>query len=189
MKGIDGFIQATEEKHDPEVVAYGMLMLLDGVVTFCVLLLCGFIFQKIIPTLIYILYSYIVAGATGSYHASSHIKCWVVSFAMYLAAIFVPGSCSESLFWKASSICIPICLILVWLVAPVEHPDKPLMTKICLRNKWKSRFYIVVTACLIIIFQKNHRQIAGILLVNMMEVVILMMIGKVVNRTHEESIY
>ena len=34
MKGIDGFIQATEEKHDPEVVAYGMLMLLDGVVTF-----------------------------------------------------------------------------------------------------------------------------------------------------------
>ena len=35
MKGIDGFIQATEEKHDPEVVAYGMLMLLDGVVTFC----------------------------------------------------------------------------------------------------------------------------------------------------------
>ena len=123
-------------------------------------------------TLIYLVFSCCVAEKLGGYHASTRVRCLIITIVFYMAVLYLPELLVNKISRETVIVLCVIFFLVIWKIAPVEHP-------------W-SRWLAVGIICLIIIFYYVKVEMAYILFVNMLEVVISMLIGKVVNMLYEK---
>lgn len=175
-------INMTGSKHDAEIVSYGLYAIIDGLETIIVIMLLGAITNKINTSVIYLLMSFVGTGTMGGYHCSSRKCCMGVTIMMWgICALFsFPFSIGIRNEWILLS--LPLLFILVYILAPVQHRNKPLSKRILIRNRKLALVLDITISFLIILLMNPFKELACVLWILKLEIIISMMIGKVVNR-------
>ena len=146
------------QKKKKEVCAYGMELIISGIISVALVLIIGLITGNIWYAVIYNMMMILIRTYTGGYHADTHAGCNVCYCGVYLI----------SLLMLRIQVYIRETIIITWLIAltgyliivlnaPLEHHNKKLMMeqkeKIygCKCSAWDSvyaySFYIEYYRC------------------------------------------
>ncbi len=177
MKIVDKMIVLSGDE-EREIIEYGLSILLDGIITITVIMALGILFGKIVESCIFLLFGIIGTSTLGGFHCKTKLRCMVSTLIMW--GLMLMGIYELNFFGKNAYVVVlsVIMLVLVAMLAPAQHENKPLTTHDIHRNKtWSLIFCGIVTAC-ICVFGKYDAKCTGYLFINYVEIVFSMMIGK-----------
>ena len=142
-------VQKIVEKPKEAIYAYGMELLLSDVLNTLIVLLIALI-SHTLPAVI--IFSAIFMGLrkfVGGYHANSHLSCMFTLVVVML--IFSYGICnvSEKYAWVVSIGFVVISIPVVFNLAPVPHPNKPVSDekKSKAKKTQQNSYFASVDAC------------------------------------------
>lgn len=146
-----------------EVVAYGWEILLSTTGNLTVLILLSCLLGCLSQMIVFILCYSAIRSCTGGRHARNHIFCLAEygagAFGGILAAEFVAPA---ALYYTAATGILS--LIIVWIFAPYEHPNRPLSNTFKRQLKKRSRIAMSVGApavCLLSLISPLYGCVAG----------------------------
>ena len=177
MKIVDKMIVLSGDE-EREIIEYGLSILLDGIITITVIMALGILFGKIVESCIFLLFGIIGTSTLGGFHCKTKLRCMVSTLIMW--GLMLMGIYELNFFGKNAYVVVlsVIMLVLVAMLAPAQHENKPLTAHGIHRNKtWSLIFCGIVTAC-ICVFGKYDAKCTGYLFINYVEIVFSMMIGK-----------
>ena len=142
------------EAEDEPIYSYGMELLLSTVFNFIIAITIALMTRSFIPCLINLTAFLTLRINAGGYHADTHLGCMMTLVTVLLSFIFVEKNISEAAMLISSPIMITLSDILIIVLSPVEHPNKPLSSdkKRILRKK--SELWAAIWTLFCIIFIK-----------------------------------
>lgn len=151
-------VQKIVEESREAIYAYGMELLISDVLNTLIVLLNALI-SHTLPAVI--VFSAVFMGLrkfAGGYHANSHLSCMFTLVIVMM--IFSYGICnvSERYAWVISIGFVVISIPVIFNLAPVPHPNKPVSDEKKAKLKKGSRILILLLAMLaflLIIFRLN----------------------------------
>ncbi len=132
------------QEEDREVYAYGFELLLSTVLNLLTVLVMAVFFGRIAETLCFLTTFIVMRIFAGGYHASSHLRCFLILLAVYSLFLIILaffGGRTVSLLSGGLAI---ISFFLVFLLSPVPDKNKPLTGEETRAFRVKSR---IVTIC------------------------------------------
>lgn len=96
----------------------------------------------------------ILRGFAGGFHEKTYLRCLFTSFFIFAFIVFTATQLSFSAFTKA--ILAALSILLIWLYAPVDHPNKPIIS-MERRKKLKSLSVLMAIIFLGISFLLPHK--------------------------------
>lgn len=152
-----------EDLDTQEVVAYGWEIFLSTAGNLIVLLSLALLLNCLPQMIVFILCYSAIRSCTGGRHARNHILCLleygICAFGGILAATF---AVSAALYYTAGLGILS--LVIVWLFAPYEHPNRPLSNTFKKQLKKRSRLAIsigVPAVCLVSLIYPLYGCVAG----------------------------
>lgn len=135
---------------DEEIYVFGWTMLLFAVGSFAAILLIGALFGQLLGTAIYLLFFSFLRSYSGGWHADSFCRCFLTTLALYgcclLLYFYLPKSSWDGMLLGLSL--ISIFIIYMW--APMDHPNKPFRGRQKQKNKRLSRITVLAQSIIII---------------------------------------
>lgn len=178
---VKGIIQT--ENH--EIYTYGFVALFSTVINSILVLTIGITAGIFFETVIFLLMFGVLRVYCGGYHAESHISCVLIfigiyGFAMAVAGL-LPAEFSE-IFSISAGI---ISFIIILLLAPIEHKNKPFIGDEY--SKFKAMSRIIATLQLIIIilitvFLPGAIKVSVLISLAMVGVTFILILAKVMDR-------
>ena len=135
---------------DREVYAYGIEIMLSTVINLLCIFTIAIIVGKIAYTIVYMVFFMGLRTVAGGYHAETHLGCLLVMLAAYglsLLVFFVP----TTYYLWISFVMIVLSASLIFILAPVAHPNKPLDSDDMRRLRALSRSVIALEIALILL--------------------------------------
>lgn len=131
-------------QEDVDVYEYGLYTLYSDILDFAVTLIIAFALRLVPHTVLYYIAFIGLRRYGGGYHASTRLRCFSISIAVWLVSLWLILLTSHlpllSVFFGS------ISWIAVWLWAPSEHKNNPLGN---LRPKLKLQSRIYMTAIML----------------------------------------
>lgn len=151
-------VQKIVEKPKEAIYAYGMELLLSDVLNALIVLLISLISHTLPAVIVFTAVFMGLRKFVGGYHANSHLSCMFMLVVVML--IFSYGICnvSEKYAWMVSTGFVVISIPVVFNLAPVPHPNKPVSDGKKAKLKKRSRILILFLSMLaftLIIFRIN----------------------------------
>lgn len=151
-------VQKIVEKPKEAIYAYGMELLLSDVLNALIVLLISLISHTLPAVIVFTAVFMGLRKFVGGYHANSHLSCMFTLVVVML--IFSYGICnvSEKYAWMVSTGFVVISIPVVFNLAPVPHPNKPVSVGKKAKLKKRSRILILFLSMLaftLIIFRIN----------------------------------
>ena len=177
MKIVDKLIVLSGDE-DRETIEYGLSILLDGIITITVIMALGILFGKIVESCIFLLFGIVGTSTLGGFHCKTKLRCMVSTLIMW--GLMLMGTYQLKFLGRNTNVVVSsvIMLVLVAVLAPAQHENKPLTAHDIQRNKtWSLIFCGIVTAC-ICVLGKYDAKYTGYLFINYVEIVSSMIIGK-----------
>ena len=176
-------LQNITEESKEAIYAYGMELLISDVLNTLIVLLISLISHTLPATVIFIAVFMGLRRFVGGYHANSHLSCMFTLVVVML--VFSYGICnvSEQIAQIFSIGFIIISLPIIFCIAPVPHPNKPMSEEKGIRLRKQS---IILAAALsttviaLLLFQYHELSLyvsSGILLS-----AIMALLGRFLNR-------
>ena len=109
-----------------DVYQYGFEILISSVITFLIVLVCGCIFNCIIPSFIFFVLFVILRSICGGYHASNYLSCNLIFGFVTIGVLLSYKYINIEMF---SELHYPICMltfICTIMYSPIENENKPL---------------------------------------------------------------
>lgn len=133
-----------------EVYVYAFEVLFGKILNYGTLLILAYINHNIIPTLLFMMIFLSLRGRTGGYHASHPISCYLGTFIIYYSVSWVIAPFLHEnihiLLWVFG-----ISIIVIFLYAPINHPNLGLNKKEIQVCKSSSRWLsVLILVCVII---------------------------------------
>lgn len=158
------------EKPEEVIYAYGMELLISDVLNSIFVLLIALISHTLPAVIIFLAVFMSLRQSVGGYHANSHFSCMLTLIIVML--IFSYGICniSDSLIWLFDIVFVSLSLPVIFSIAPVPHPNKPMSEEKGVILKRKSRVLVLLLSmcvAVLMIFQINKFSLyvsSGILL-------------------------
>lgn len=135
-----------------EIYQYGFEILLSTLIYSLVFFSTSILTQTIVPSLVFLIGFFIIRTISGGYHANTYIKCHILSIVNHLTFIIVFKYLFGLLPPQLFVVILIISSIVVFLCAPIEHPNKPFIKNERRRFKCLSRLYSTVVIIISIIF-------------------------------------
>ncbi len=162
----------TNEYYD--VYVYGMELLLSFLLSTILIILIGLLTDNLIPTINYLIIFITLRNFTGGYHASTYLRCKLASIFIYtltlLATKHIPVDMKGYL---ALGI---IGYLIIYYLAPIENPNKPLTFHE--RKKHKITSLILFSVFIGISFIMSILNVeSNIIFYTLLSVIILMIIS------------
>lgn len=174
---VERLISISGKDSNVEVVLYGLQTMLDGGVSLIILMSMGFYFDKITYTVLYIIFSTLINRSTGGYHAATRLGCGVITMCMFYIAIFIPERLQQYLSIYSFLLGGTISALIVWLLAPVVHPDKPLTIQCFYRNRLSARVFFVLFLLIDLMMYYSYPVLATALWINQVELAMSVLSG------------
>ena len=142
-----------------EIYEYSYEVLLSELA--CTLLILGIaiVSKMIMPSLFFFIGFFICRKIVGGYHASSYAKCHSLfllnQISLILMVLYVP----ENIRWIFLLCMMSISILLIFIFAPMDHPNKPFNKQEYTKYKFQSRILILVLLLLstiMVLINKNN---------------------------------
>lgn len=178
MTILNYLIEATGEYHDPDIINYGCIILVDGIITTATIVFLGLFSHRLINSVIFWGCSVLGITTFGGYHCNTRKRCFSLTIILWAITMYTEYISSCFLLFPQYIIAICVTGVAVYLVAPVVNENKSVPDAIWRKNRKKSLLLELFSSILIIIFRFIDWNIAGTLLINKVEIVILMLMGR-----------
>ena len=134
---------------DEEVYVYGWSLIFSTLGSVLVMLLVAVIAGEILGTLIFMAFMFTLRPYAGGYHANTYLRCFLLSITSYTITL------SAILFWSVhflnwALVLLLFSVLIIFMYAPVDHPNKPLKDHEKQRNKIISRIVVSIQATLVL---------------------------------------
>lgn len=165
-------------QEETEIYSYGFELLISGIISFIIILVCGIVFGILSESILFYIIFVGVRPFSGGYHAETHFKCKVTFLSMY--AMIMSFSSILTINYNPSYhfLLILICMLSMYLYAPVEHPNKPLEETERQRNRKLSLILSSIVSLVSIAVALYSLKHGVIIILALFSVSILMFIAK-----------
>lgn len=135
---------------DREIYVYGLNQGIILLVNILTSLLLGFIFNKSIEVIVFLVAYIPLRSYAGGYHAKTPLRCYLISIVMILAVIFLTSIsfCNELIIIVVTL----ISALIITSLAPVEYANKPLDKTERKVYKKRTREILTFVVCVSMIF-------------------------------------
>jgi accessory gene regulator B len=146
MISIDHKVIAAE---DEDIYIYGWSLMLSTLASTLMMILIGALAAEFFGSLLYILFFVSLRVLAGGYHANTYLKCFMWTLFFYLVALAVCAYLPVA--WTTGTIIVLISLsvVITFIFAPADHPNKPLSDKRKALFRKKSRLLVSMQALLL----------------------------------------
>jgi len=116
------------EEDDRDIYEYGIDVALFSCLIIAAQVLLGCVFKCCIETLVMVFFFAVFQTQNGGFHARTHLGCFSITILQWIVFRLVLAFVNDYivLFFSCSSI---VSLIIVFLLAPVEHVNAPMSDK------------------------------------------------------------
>lgn len=165
------FVTQNITNESKEVIyAYGMELLISDVLNTVIVLMIALISHTMPAAIIFVAVFMALRQFVGGYHANSHFSCILTLIAVML--IFSYGICNiqEKYVGLFAIGFAALSLPIIFIVAPVPHPNKPMSEEKGEKLKFKSRIlsvFLSISSVMLVIFRFEELSLfvsSGILL-------------------------
>lgn len=152
---------------DLEVYAYGIECFLNTLLTFGIILAVGAITNRLLITIVWLIFFSPLRHSSGGLHAPNHIGCLILSLSIGIGCLIVNPFLSGAVWsWCFVFGGLVSSVIIVFLFAPVIHENHPVSEPKVEKIKKTARLTILIESILITIlffFSPSAISIAAIL--------------------------
>ena len=160
-----------------EIYVYGAELFFSSIITTALILLMGSLLGEIIKSIVFIAAFTLLRRFTGGYHASTYLKCKVITILAFLASLF--SSQLFIVYWWMYIMLLVTGNAIIFIIAPIENPNKPLDDADRLRFRRLSHVtFSAMTLCGLLSEFWLHIE-SRILFFSLLTVLVLMIIPKI----------
>ena len=169
-----------------ESYAFGYQIILITMINWGIILLL-MICMKMYETLLYIISVIILRHHTGGYHASSHLRCCILSIMAYLFVVFIIIIMPDRISKIATVFMITSAVIIVFRYAPIEHKNNPISeNKIKIHRIYSLVLSIIFFMVVIVFLLSKHYVLALSLSLGMFQVGISLLVEQNIHKQRKE---
>lgn len=166
-----------------EIYVYGFELFISSLINFIIVFFIGFIFNRLLQTLIFLITFCPLRQYSGGYHATNHFKCTVYFNLIYISVIFFEKNILLNNSQYISILTLILASLIIALLCPIQDKNKPLSI---MEKKYFQRTAIkILIVCDVVItitvldnFYRNYSIYAVIAIVLL---ACLMVVGKIKN--------
>lgn len=133
------------------VYAYGIQLLIMNIVDWCITFFFILLIGKIYLSIIYLSVFFLLRRHCGGYHTETHIRCIIVSNAVFIGSILI----SANIYCKHFAVLVfvgeIINYIIIYKYSPSEHPNKTITPYELAIHKKIGRFFNLIISIIAII--------------------------------------
>ena len=171
---------------ETEIYNYCFEVLLGNVAYYGTIVLLSILTRQYAFMLCYTIGFLLIRHTSGGYHAQSHLRCYVLSLTVYLMTLAI----WRYFPWQAGVVVLGSCsaLILLWILGPVEHENKPLTAKEIVTYKRRSkRSSLILALGIVLLCGVQQVEIAAIFMLGFISAVLSGAAGQIVNKRRERE--
>ena len=163
-------VQNITEESKELIYAYGMELLLSDVLNTIIVLLIVLFSHTLPAVIVFITVFMKLRRFVGGYHANSHLSCMTTLVAVMLTFCFGICNATERIAMIVSIGFVVISIPVIFCIAPVPHPNKPMSEEKGVKLRKRSYILAVVlsvAAIALLVFQYQKLSLyvsSGILL-------------------------
>lgn len=116
-------------EEEKDLYAYGLFMLISHLFFFFISITFGIVFSCIFESLVFYLAFQFIRRYAGGYHASTEIRCDIMSTASILVCIMVIWLAKRYEFEIPLLFTTIISAVIIFIFCPLDTPEKPLTDK------------------------------------------------------------
>lgn len=136
------------KEEDRDIYQYGLEITLIFILNICTILIISLFLNLFIESLLFLVCFSLLQSFAGGYHAMTHLRCFLMTMACWVIAVvsvplIEPFLILHIVFSAAS-------LIMVFLLAPIQHKNYPMSDEKARRMKKIART-IVVMQCAVVL--------------------------------------
>ena len=139
----------SEEKR--AVYKYGFEVLFSTIVYTLIFIIIALLSYSVFPSLFFWLGFFIVRKLCGGYHAATYLKChllFALNHLAFVAAFKYVSFVKNPIFMSVSLV---ICSAMIFIFAPVDHPNKPFKGDECKKFRNRSKQYCIIVVSVAVI--------------------------------------
>ncbi len=131
-----------------ESYVYAMLMTFETWILLSIIMLISVWFQKIIPTVLFLIFLFAIKKRSGGFHANSYKTCFFLTILIYVcfAAFLFPYLVERM---KITYIMLGISIFILELIGAVNHPNVDWDIEEYAASKAASRMTVVIEGLII----------------------------------------
>lgn len=140
------------DEQEFSVYTYGFEIFISTLITFLIAVLSGCLLHCLAAALIYFGIFALLRLVCGGYHADTYFKCNMIYLVVTEIVLITFKYFPVVYKWEYHWICIMFSIVVTFIYAPVENPNKPLLQerKIFFKNLGRAMVTMlaVITTCL-----------------------------------------
>ncbi|MCL2426861.1 MAG: accessory gene regulator B family protein [Oscillospiraceae bacterium] len=109
-----------------DIYIYGFDLVISAVINFALILVLAFLYGRPLDAVIYMLCTRPLRTNGGGWHANTHGLCMTLHAAAFSLVSWLSFGIWEFMPWFVLFVIHAVSFIVVWVKAPVEHPNNPL---------------------------------------------------------------
>ena len=167
-------------KEESEIYEYGFEILIENTVITIMLLAVGIFLKSGLETVIYLSVFCGLRRYCGGYHAKTRRGCHAATFLSYLlflTEVSLFREIKQDLWWLGAVIYMS-CVMIIVLLAPIEHKNKPLTDQVRRTSRRKSILWTMLLGVVMFKMYQKIPEVSFAILVSLIEVALLMIIGR-----------
>jgi accessory gene regulator B len=144
---------------DREIYEYSYEVMISQTIYILIMILISLVFKALFESLYFFIGFFLCRKFSGGYHASTYTKCHVLFAINQIVFLFLLRLIKTEYFALTSFLFIIISVIIIFAIAPIDHPNKPFNKKEFLKYKKRSRLFASLLTpiyILVYIIDKNN---------------------------------
>ncbi len=133
------------------VYEYGFEILISTMAYAVIFILISLVTKTLFASVMFFASFCVVRTIGGGYHANTYLKCHIISATNHLLFVFLYSVIPQSFSKQAIIIMLGISAVIMFVLAPVEHPNKPFIKSERKRFRQLSLLYSTVLIALSIV--------------------------------------
>ena len=150
---------------DADIYQYGNEIIISSVIDLLIVFILGLIYKELLNAVLFFISFLLLRTFGGGYHANTYLKCKIIyiidiSVVLFLSkyAVFIYNLHTMILISMFST-------TVIFSLAPIENPKKPLSESETVKNARKSKVLSVILCLMIIVLYRINKEISLTLLI------------------------
>lgn len=135
---------------EKDIYSYGFEIMISSFVYLIIFLTVALISQTLLASLFFWLGLFIIRKTAGGHHANSYTSCHILFLINHIVFVIIALLLPQSIYIFFNIASLAISMALVFILAPVDHKNKPFINNEYNRFKLLSRLYCIVLSIILV---------------------------------------